>query len=195
MENIIDSKACVLVRKFYSEATLQMSKLAKKVIDLKKLPNKVTRVMEGAYEKRARKKEKRQQTRKEKKVLFHQQNQKSTRQESNHGHGSRGGSRQGRGNQSRHHSTGGRVNGGERGNVGGNRNTPTRTDSAWPPLGNYDPVDVRTAFRPNITGLRPLPITTNTNFRRGRQIQGWGVNQQEGGRGRGRGWQPNRQKK
>ena len=61
---------------------------------------------------------------------------------------------------------------GGRGNGGGNRNTPTRGDSPWPPLGNYDPVDVRTAFRPNITGLRPLPITTNTNFRRGRQIQG-----------------------
>ena len=57
LENIIDSKVSGSVRKFYSEATLQMSKLAKKVIDLEKLPNKGTRVMEVTHEKRARKRQ------------------------------------------------------------------------------------------------------------------------------------------
>ena len=38
--NIIDWKVSGSVRKFYSKATLQRSKLAKKVIDLEKLPNK-----------------------------------------------------------------------------------------------------------------------------------------------------------
>ena len=47
LEDIIDSKAYGSVRKFYSEATLQMSKLAKKVIDLEKLPKERVHVMEG----------------------------------------------------------------------------------------------------------------------------------------------------
>ena len=69
--NIVDSKLSGLVRKLYNKANLQMSKLAKKVIDLEKLQNKGTRVVEGVQERRSRKKAKRHQTRKEK-VLFQQ---------------------------------------------------------------------------------------------------------------------------
>ena len=70
-----------------------MIKLVKKVIDLEKLPKKGTHIMEGVQEKRARKKAKRQATRKENKALFQQQNQTSARQEGNNGNGNRGGSR------------------------------------------------------------------------------------------------------
>ena len=134
LENIIDTKVSGSVRKYYSEAPLQMIKLAKKVIDLEKLPKKGTRVMEGQHEKRVRKKAKRKAVRKEKRVMFQQQNQTAIRQESNNGNGSRSGPRQGRGNQSRCPITRGRENGGGRGNGGGNMNTPTRSDSVWPQL-------------------------------------------------------------
>ena len=61
---------------------------------------------------------------------------------------------------------------GGRGNGGGNRNTPTRGDSPWPPLGNYNPADIRAAFRPNITGLRPLPIAANKKNRQAPHLDG-----------------------
>ena len=64
LEDIIDAKASGSFSKFYSEATLQMSKLAKKVINLEKRPKDGVRVVEGVQETRARKKAKRQANRK-----------------------------------------------------------------------------------------------------------------------------------
>ena len=83
LDDIIDTKVYGSVRKFYSEATLQMSKLAKKVIDLEKSPKERVHFMEGAQEKRARKKDKRQASKKEKRIISQQQKNAATRQEGN----------------------------------------------------------------------------------------------------------------
>ena len=57
--DVVSTKVSGSVRKFYSEATLQMSKLSKKAIDLEKRPKGRVHVMEGVQEKRARRKSKR----------------------------------------------------------------------------------------------------------------------------------------
>ena len=100
LEDVIDAKVSGSVRKFYSEDTLQMSKLAKKVIDLEKRPKDKAHVMEGVQHKRSRKKAKRQANRKEKrskseqgnskKVFFQQQNHTHAHQEINKGRDNRG---------------------------------------------------------------------------------------------------------
>ena len=59
LEDVVDTKVSGSAKKFYSEATLQTSKLSKKIIDLGKRPKDRAHIVEGVQEKRARKKTKR----------------------------------------------------------------------------------------------------------------------------------------
>ena len=138
-----------------------MSKLAKKVIDIEKRPKDRAHVVEGVQDERYRKKAKRQANRKEKKLLFQQQNHASIRQEGNNGRDNRGVPRLGRGNQIRYPSVG------DRGNGGGNRSALTRADGGWHSYECRSPIQVRDAFRPNTQDLRPNPSTTGAGVTMG----------------------------
>ena len=59
LENIIDSKMSGIARRHFSEATLQMSKLVKRAIDLEQGPIEKVRIRECNLEKRQRKQAKR----------------------------------------------------------------------------------------------------------------------------------------
>ena len=105
-------------RKCFSESTLQISKLVKRVVDLEKDPIDRVRIREQNLEKRQRKKEKIQDENKKKhaqgaqvpfkNVVFKPSNREVVRHISRIGQGCPG----------RHHSVGGRHNG-----IGGSRST------------------------------------------------------------------------
>ena len=63
LENIIDTKMSGIARRFFSEATLQMSKLVKKAIETEKRPLEKVRYQAQQFDKRIRKKAKRKDER------------------------------------------------------------------------------------------------------------------------------------
>ena len=66
LENIIDTKMSGVARRFFSEATLQMSKLVKKAIETEKRPLEKVRYQAQQFDKRLRKKAKRRDERQRK---------------------------------------------------------------------------------------------------------------------------------
>ena len=54
LEDVVDTKVSGSAKKFYSEATLQTSKLSKKIIDLGKRPKDRAHIVEGVQEKRSK---------------------------------------------------------------------------------------------------------------------------------------------
>ena len=106
LENIIDSKMSGIARRCFSEATLQMSKLVKKAIDLEQAPIEKVRIRESNFEKRQRKKAKRQDGRRVKHAQGSQGPSRNVAATFNKHEVIRNDSRQGRGNPGRCHSVG-----------------------------------------------------------------------------------------